>query len=167
MSFNPFYNPKKYPNWHGEIISGHINDQYNAIEMHNRIYEAYSRLCIETVQHELENFKSENVVLPKGENRDINADFWHEVIENGGKYFYKNGNGRFVEDSIHRNPIPFNSKNPYRLTPPEPIYEWQWTYADYEGNPTTSSHCTDEEAERLISSRTRATKLEWTKRERK
>ena len=59
-----------------------------------------------------------------------NADFWHTVIDNNGEYQWKNGDGIWINDSIHKNPIPasvdiFYWKD-YRLY--EPVYEYQWLY---------------------------------------
>jgi len=71
---------------------------------------------MEFVKHYMDEFFSQSVVIPKGENRHPCADVLHEWAENGGELTYR------VGDSDLRYVI-YDECTDFRIKPSEPMYE--------------------------------------------
>lgn len=116
-------------------------------------------LGIFSLEQILDEFFSQNVVIPKGENRHPYADVLHAYAE-GATTQWDYGLG-WVD--IDTNDI---DSAKYRIKPQEPIYEWQYAVRDgFTKEWTISKYFTDDEAKVLYCHD--AEKIEKTKRERK
>lgn len=73
----------------------------------------------------LDKFFSQNVVIPKGENRHPFADVLHEWIEGAEIQVKLNGNW-----SDYRCSRSYIDTFEYRIKPPEPVYETMWYDTD-------------------------------------
>lgn len=108
------------------------------------------------------NLFKDKVIIQRGENRHPYADVLHEWIEGADIEFYERG----VWNSLHN--INENTLvKEYRIKPQEPVCVYQYAYKDQDGETCISSFMTEDEGIRLLETRTTATKLEWTKKERK
>lgn len=108
-----------------------------------------------------DEFFSQNVVIPKGENRHPYADVLHEWIEGVCVEIFK-GNSW---NELGRAEAYFNTISlKYRIKPQEPVYEWQWECYSEEGLSFISKvHMTEDEASLL---KVKLYKIEETKRAR-
>lgn len=107
----------------------------------------------------LDEFFSQNVVIPRGENRHKDADIIHAYAEGlaeievlrseGWTEFKQSGMCLCIGDE-------------YRIKPSEPVYEWQWSYTVQGIKLISNEFMTECEVRRFID--TPFTKVEETKR---
>lgn len=107
-------------------------------ELIERSYETNSLTTVIKLS-DVEEFFSQNVVIPKGENRHKFADELHHLVE-GYEIQYLLANGSW---STLKTDTVFLCDE-YRIKP-EPVYEWQW-YININGKLfKTDDHMTEDE----------------------
>lgn len=113
------------------------------------------------VMEMFDQFSSQNVVIPIGENRHPYADVLHEWVEGNKEcvFKYPYGQHRGIAKHIFTEYGNFQIEE---FKPKEPVYEWQWYYIK-DGLATVPSNFYTEEEVDILS----FTKIEATKRERK
>ncbi len=105
--------------------------------------------------HLVDEFFSQNICIPRGENRHPDADVLHELIENSQLTLEIDVNSKLS-----------NGMYPYtlRIKPPEPVYEWQWYFIQRDGTAFVEHKFY---ADGELSTDREWHKIEETKRERK
>lgn len=75
----------------------------------------------------LDRFFSQNVCIPKGENRHPSSDVLHQAIEGIKIQGWNHTRDEWEDDTswfIDKDDLDYPTK--YRIKPSEPVYEWQW-----------------------------------------
>lgn len=101
------------------------------------INELYKQLCESAindgsplayaVKYELDKFFSQNACIPKGENRNPDADVLHEWIE-GAEIEVSPDNWYWDKYPMFNSPMHFQNK--YRIKPSDPVYECMYYDSD-------------------------------------
>ena len=107
----------------------------------------------------LNEFFSQNVVIPKGTNRHPYADVLHQALE-GAKFQQASKIDIDAWKDANINDIVYCDI--YRIKPQEPVYEWQWEHIIHGIRLITNEFMTEEEVLRFID--TPFIKIESTKR---
>lgn len=118
------------------------------------LYKAMPNANLEFRISELDEFFSQNVVIPKGQNRHPYADIWHKFIEGDTKCDW-----RYPDDDWEDWVMPNFTE--YRIKPQELVYEWRYEAEIMGEKVTTNRFLTEEEAEKFYS---HFEKIESTKR---
>lgn len=120
----------------------------------NPISDAVSK----SIKKSLNDFFSQNVVIPRGENRHPYADVWHEIVEGADFQTYKDSTDEWKNDT-------WLSSVPVRIKPSEPVYLYKFTYQDYDGAVGISDYLSEEDAIISLVDVNNVSKIEWTKKE--
>ena len=91
-------------------------------KLYKKVYECISENGkYEMANIVLDKFFEQNVVTPKGKNRNPYADVLHEWVE-GAEIESKQPSGWWAKEPDAN--MFFNVE--FRIKPSEPVYEWQW-----------------------------------------
>lgn len=106
-------------------------------ELHNRLRTVAVDSMPSSIQHTLDEFFSQNVVIPRGENRHPYADVLHEWIEGEPCQWLDESQGEFVDLLlVNRYHI-----NQYRIKPKGPVYEYYYVRSSFVANEKSASPC--------------------------
>lgn len=104
-----------------------------------QFYADDTNLCL------VSEFFSQNVVIPRGENRHPYADIIHAKAENINLDIQFRE--KYDEKDFHHTSFPaWDINAEYRIKPSEPVYEWKYSFSTYGHKLTTDNFMTDEEA---------------------